>query len=89
MVAEQYDPVDLCGDREGGQIRYLQAGQAPKADFVLGGEPVAVCTPTAISTALDDRTVKLQNHCPGVSPGAFYLLSISGNLAPEKSISGF
>ena len=43
MVAEHMIQWIFVETEQGGQIRYLQAGQAPKADFVLGGEkPVAV-----------------------------------------------
>ena len=43
MVAEHMIQWIFVETEQGGQIRYLQAGQAPKADFVLVGEkPVAV-----------------------------------------------
>lgn len=43
MVAEHMIQWIFVETEQGGQIRYLQASQAPKADFVLGGEkPVAV-----------------------------------------------
>lgn len=43
MAAEHMIQWIFVETEQGGQIRYLQVGQAPKADFVLGGEkPVAV-----------------------------------------------
>lgn len=43
MAAEHMIQWIFVETEQGGQIRYLQTGQAPKADFVLGGEkPVAV-----------------------------------------------
>lgn len=43
MAAEHLIQWIFVETEQGGQIRYLQPGQAPKADFVLGGEkPVAV-----------------------------------------------
>ena len=43
MTAEHLIQWIFVETEQGGQIRYLQPGQTPKADFVLGGEkPVAV-----------------------------------------------